>query len=999
MFFTKKRDSQTTDAQAQQAAPPQPVQQQQAIVDAPAPQDPVPAQNDQDQPKKSKLKGIDEYFSNQFRRILIAAASEAKESQAEDIDTEHLLLGLTTKEDPVIQKIFEELEINKEELEVEVRKKLKASKNPPEKAKFSPRSKTVLELSDRARREFRHHATSGEHMFLALVREGDGVAARLLKKMGIEDEKVTKSIEKIVGKGKETDSLSSNRRTPMLDQFGTDICEKAREGKIDPVVGRAEEIERTSQILARRRKNNPVLCGEPGVGKTAIVEGLAVKIVNGDVPETLKGKRIIEITMAGLMAGASKRGEFEQRVQGVLKEAAESAGEIILFIDEIHTIISSGDTGDVANIFKPALARGTLHCLGATTPAEYHQYIEKDAAMERRFQPVNVPEPSIDECFEIMQGIRDKYEAFHKVKISDEILELSIRMTSRYINDRFLPDKAVDLIDEAAAVAKMPSISAPQKIQRVQKEIDHLKGEREQAKKAINTQEIVRLEKLIKEKGEALSDLQEAYEEEKARAHDVIEEGHLMKVLSKWTGVPMSHMQSSESQKLLSLEDKIHERLIGQEEAVKAVAKAVRRGRSGLKKLNLPIGSFLFMGPTGVGKTEIAKTLANVLFGMEDAMIRFDMSEFQEKHAVARLLGPPPGYVGYEAGGELTEAVRKRPFSLILFDEVEKGHPDVYRLFLQLLDDGRLTDNHGRTVSFKNTIIVCTSNLGALEIAEFLAVGLPEDESDKKIKLKELKDKIMPEIMKFFKPEMINRFDELVFFEPISRENAIKIVEIFLNDTRRALREKKMTIELTDAAKEVIVGTGFDPAFGARPLKRAIRKLIDDPLSEHLIRGDFGENDHIVSDAELVKRNADGTNDMKLVFFKGVRGMKLEPQQEEQGQSTNSLEDRLLSPEEMEKAAEEEANTEAVSEEQQLGQDGDQIVQDNDAGAVQDGAQVAQEGEQAMQTDNEQTTQTVEEAKQVSATEAQQSTSSVDQQSPPEQEEESFEDKIFGDIE
>lgn len=812
---------------------------------------------------KAHLAGIDEFFSDQFRRILIAAAAKAKAVSAQDIDTEFLLFGLIEKRDAVIDKILEKLGVNFEELSKALAETIKVSKNPPaEHVLFSPRSKNTLELCDKARREFSHHATSSEHLLLALVREGDGVAARILKKFGLTQENVVDAILKIVGKGQEKDVLKGNK-TPMLDEFGSDLCEKAREGKLDPVIGRGEEIERTIHILARRRKNNPVLVGEPGVGKTAIVEGLANRIVLGDVPESLKGKRIIEVSMNTLLAGASHRGEFEKRLQDLIQEARDAGGEVILFIDEIHTLISEGEN-DAANVFKPALARGELHCVGATTISEYHQYIEKDAALERRLQMVRVPEPSFDDTFQILQGLRDKYEAFHKVKISDEILRLAIMLTDRYINDRFLPDKAVDLIDEAATVAKMPSLSVPEKIKKLEKEIEHLQGEREQAKKNINMDQIMQIEKDLSAKEVELKEAKETFDEDKARSHDEVLESHLQEVLSQWTGMPLSNLKSSESEKLLKLEEQIHQHLIGQEEAVSAVCKAVRRGRSGLKKVNLPIGSFLFLGPTGVGKTQIAKTLAESLFGMESALIRFDMSEFMEKHAVSRLLGPPPGYIGYEKGGELTEAARKKPFSVILFDEVEKAHPDVFRIFLQLLDEGHLTDSHGRVVSFKNSIIICTSNLAAATIVDFVDSHRATTAEEGQKNSVELKKLIMPEIFEFFRPELVNRFDEMVIFEPLREEQMADIVDIFLQDTHRALNEKGLAINLTVGARKFIAEAGFDPQFGARPLKRALQKLIDDPLSEKILANEFVKGDSIFVDVE-----GQG-DDRRIVFEKNA---------------------------------------------------------------------------------------------------------------------------------
>lgn len=667
----------------------------------------------------TSLQSIDEYFSNSMRRILIFANEEAKNSHAIDIDTEHALMGLlrNAKTDQVLNRIFQGLKIDLDEITAETRQEIHPgkNKNPDEFLPFSARTKSALLKADMERRKWRHHATAGEHLLLGLL-SVEGVASKILKKHGITEESIGKEIMNIVGEGQEKDVLSGEN-TPLLDKYGIDLCQMAREGKIDPVVGRGDEIERTIHILARRRKNNPLLIGEPGVGKTAIVEGLANRIIHGDVPEVLKSKRLISLSINTLVAGASKRGEFEKRLEGVIKEAVRSAGEVILFIDEIHTILSDS-AGDAAQILKPPLARGEIHCIGATTLSEHHQHIEKDGAFSRRFQLVMVPEPSFDEAYQILMGSRDKYEAFHGVKIPETIVRLAITLSQRYVNDRYLPDKAFDLIDEAAAMARMPSISTPEKEKELEKEIAKLRAEQERAKGVVDVEELTRVEKKVADKVKELEDIRTMSEEAKSRSHDEISEEHVRRIISRWSGVPMEHVAGSEAERLMKLEDELHQRLIGQEFAVKTVAAAVRRGRSGIRKPKRPIGSFLFMGPTGVGKTEFAKTLGETLFGSEDTAIRFDMSEFMEKHAVSRLTGPPPGYVGYEKGGELTEAVRKQPYTILLFDEVEKAHPDVFNVLLQVLDDGRLTDNHGRTVTFKHTIIICTSNIGSMEISK-----------------------------------------------------------------------------------------------------------------------------------------------------------------------------------------------------------------------------------------------------------------------------------------
>ncbi|MBI5414742.1 ATP-dependent Clp protease ATP-binding subunit [Candidatus Peregrinibacteria bacterium] len=811
---------------------------------------------------------IDQYFSDSLRRVLIAAGSEAKTVKAPDIDTEHLLLGLLMKRDQVMEQMFEKFQVRPDELEQFVRERLNLGKEDPKKLTFSPRAKQALLFADEERRKYNHHATNPEHLLLALIREGEGVAAQTLKKFGIEMDLADSVVESVVGHGEEKDVLTGNGETPCLDQFGEDLCAKAREGKLDPVIGRSQEIERTVHILARRRKNNPVLIGEPGVGKTAIVEGLAFRIVTGNVPDILKGKRIVAVTINSLLAGASKRGEFEERLQKVIKEVINSKGDVILFIDEIHTLISEGST-DAANILKPPLARGELHCIGATTTGEYHQYIEEDAALERRFQPVTIPEPSVEETYEILQGVRDKYEAFHKVKISDEILKLAVKLSDRFVNDRFLPDKAFDLIDEASVMCKIPSLAMPENIKKLQHEIERLKSEEERAKQVINLEEITRLEKAIEAKQKNLEEEKQKISDEKATAHDEIQPEHLQKIISRWTGVPIENLSTSETEKLMSLQDEMHKNVIGQEIAINALAQAVRRSRAGIKDPTKPIASFLFMGPTGVGKTEVCKVLALNLFGTKESVIRFDMSEFMEKHAVSRLLGPPPGYVGYEKGGELTEAVRKHSYSIVLFDEVEKANPDVFNILLQILDDGRVTDNHGRLVSFKNTIIVCTSNLASKTISEAYQNGVPKEVDAKDKFFDSLRKRVLPELKQFFRPELINRFEDVIFFEPLTIEHIVKIVDIMIAKTKKLLAEKDITLHISNAAKKHIAENGgFDPEFGARPLQRAILRLVENPLSDSIIMGEFVQGDHVVVDAGKSE-----SGKAELVFKKGVRGM------------------------------------------------------------------------------------------------------------------------------
>ena len=822
---------------------------------------------------EQNLHAVDQFLSDAARRALILANDIAREKKAIDTDTEHFLAGILkmAEKDPILKKIFEHLKIKIEEISAETETEMKIGKNenPPKFLPFSARTKSVLLRADQIRREFRHHATATEHLLAALA-ENDGVAKTILKKFGADGEKIKSEIQKIVGLGTKKDVLAGGE-TPLLDQFGKDLCEAARAGKIDAVIGRSDEIERAIHILARRRKNNPLLVGEPGVGKTAIVEGLANRIVSGDVPEVLRGKRIVELSINSLVAGASKRGQFEERLEKAIKEVIKSEGEIILFIDEIHTLLGES-AGDAAQILKPPLARGEIHCIGATTIAEYHQYFDADPAFSRRFQVVNVPEPSFEETFEILKGSRDKYEAFHGVKISDEILRLIIRLAGRFLADRYFPDKAFDVLDEAAAIARMPAISAPEKEKILEHDLEKLNGELQRAKGVATLDEITKLQKKISETETELAELRQRAADEKTRRHDEVTADQVRKVIGQWSGVPMSHLAGSESARLLDLEKTLHEGLIGQDPAVKAVAAAVRRGRSGIRKPKRPIGSFLFLGPSGVGKTECAKVLAKTLFGTEESVIRFDMSEFMERHAVSRLTGPPPGYVGYENGGELTEAVRKKPYSIVLFDEIEKAHPDVFTLFLQILDDGRLTDNHGRTIFFKHTIIIGTSNLAAETITK--AFELFRDEKAEKPDdfpktaadlQKYLKEKTLPKILKFLRPEIINRFDEMVFFEPLSKPQLAKIIDLMLGETREMLGEKNIKLRLSEPAKNFLAEKGYDPAFGARPLRRAIQNFLEDPLATELIAGKFVDGDTIFVEV----------SDGKIIFQKGVSDKKV----------------------------------------------------------------------------------------------------------------------------
>ena len=859
----------------------------------------------------------EENFSEHTQKILSYATAEAQKKGNDLVGTEFILLALLDLTDEVLGKVIGKLNVNMEDIKEYVHYNLPGSgKLLKIEPGLSPRTKRVFDLAQEERLTMKHRYVEGEHLLLGLIKEGEGMGYQILKRFGLTYENVRAAILNVVGEGKSNNQYSQIS-TPLLDKFGEDFSNRAREGKLDPVIGRNEEIERVLQILSRRRKNNPVLVGDPGVGKTAIVEGMAYRMVTGDIPDVLKGKRIVGLSMMSLMAGASKRGEFEERLQNILKEVKATSGEVILFFDEMHTLISTDSSTDTANILKPVLARGEIQCIGATTTNEYHLYIEKDAALERRFQPVMVNEPSFDDTVEILKGLRDKYEAFHRVIIPDDVLIEAIKLSDRYIFDRFQPDKAIDLIDEAGAATRLPSFAAPKKVQQLEEKIAQFTKELETAKRNNAADDITRAEEKIAEEQKKLDETKEEISKEKAQTHDTITKETLRSIIAKVTGIPLRHLKESESERLLKMEDYLHQRLVGQNLAVKLVSQAIRRGRAGLKKANKPIGTFLFMGPTGVGKTELAKTLAEYLFGTEDAMIRFDMSEYMEKHSYFRLIGAPPGYVGYEEGGQLTEAVRKKPFSVVLFDEIEKAHKDIFNLFLQIFDDGRLTDSKGHTVHFKNTIIICTSNVGSTKIqqkmSEFLAsreqaqrqqnTGKPGKKKEEKIKVSvepeqkqgeqnpdnlpaiveeketaivestennsipaksgqdqgkedllkdtfmdQLKKELTEDLKEFLRPEMINRYDEIVIFEPLTKEHIIKIVDVMIKETVNNLKEQEISMTISTAAKEKLGEMGYDPVFGARPLKRVIQEMIDTPLSDLLIAGTIIAGDKIWCD-------------------------------------------------------------------------------------------------------------------------------------------------------
>jgi len=791
-------------------------------------------------------------LTQRANQVVLGAANKAREKRVQYIDTEHLLWALLS--DSGIYQLLSELKISLNELQAEVEKNLKVDNydSPPQ---FSPRVKKVLDLSLSAARSLNFEFISPEHLLLALVQEKEGLGAKILNNFGVTVEVLNK---KILGKSEGIGDEKKKLNT--IDLYCQDLTAQALEGKLDPVVGRASEIERIIHILSRRTKNNPCLIGDAGVGKTAIVEGLAQRIAKGDVPESLVGKKILSLDLMSLVAGASHRGDFEERLKNLLKEIKTGSGQVILFIDEIHNMVGAGageeGTLDASNILKPSLARGELQTIGTTTVTEYRRYIEKDPALERRFQPVLVAEPSAEVAIEMLKAIRDKYEAFHKVSISDEAIEAAVRLSQKYIGDRFLPDKAVDLIDEAAAAVRLPAISLPEEIKSLQDKIKRLEGERAEAEKIADKIKVESLSKEVEEMQRVLGEKTKAFEEKKSTTTNVVTPRIIAEVVSRWSGIPVSRLTESESEKLLKLEELIHKRYIDQDEAVNAIAEAVRRGRAGLTSGKRPIGSFIFMGPTGVGKTELAKALAEILFGSPDLMVRMDMSEYMERHEAAKLIGAPPGYVGYEEGGQLTEAVRRHPYSVVLFDEIEKAHPDIFNILLQILDDGRLTDNKGHVISFKNTIIICTSNIGTGLIQKSLVAGSvpnfksPTEEEKKQADQKfiQLAVKLLEELKKFFRPEMLNRFDEVVVFRPLTGEILLKITELQVSALTKLLLEQNVRLQITPAAREQVARLGYDPLFGARPLRRTLQREVENQISSLLIRGEVKSGETILVD-------------------------------------------------------------------------------------------------------------------------------------------------------
>ncbi len=800
-----------------------------------------------------------ERFTERARRVVLHAQREAMRLRHNVVGTEHLLLGLTKEEEGVAAKALETLGVNLDKVRMEVEKIIGVGDQVIlGEVPFTPRAKRVLELALDEARQLGHNYIGTEHILLGLIREGEGVAAQVLKNLGVDLENARKQVFTLLGgnvsAGFTGQMAGGPSKTQTLNQFGRDLNEFAKMGKLDPVIGREKEIERVIQVLSRRTKNNPVLIGEPGVGKTAVVEGLAQKIVAGNVPEILRNKRVVVLDMGAMIAGSKYRGEFEERMKKVLEEIG-NAGDVILFIDEIHTLVGAGAAEgaiDAANILKPVLARGELQCIGATTLDEYRKYVEKDAALERRFQPIIVGEPSTEESVLILQGLRDRYEAHHRVKITDEAINAAVDLANRYISDRFLPDKAIDLMDEASSKVRLQTTITPPNLKDLEDQITQVQKEKEAA---IGNEEFEKAAKLRDEEQKLRARLDEEknnWKNQQGRVEPKVTEEEIAEVVASWTGIPVTKLKEGETERLLHLEDILHQRVIGQEEGIQSVSKAVRRAMAGLKDPKRPVGSFIFLGPTGVGKTELAKALAEALFGDENAMIRIDMSEYMERHTVSRLVGAPPGYVGFEEGGQLTERVRRKPYSVILMDEIEKAHPEVFNILLQVMEDGRLTDAQGRTVDFKNTVVIMTSNVGAnlVERSGNIGFQVQDEEENEVVNYERMKERILDELKRTFRPEFLNRIDDIIVFHPLNKEQLQEIIDLMLKNLRSQLEERGLSLKVNPEAKEIIHKEGYDPLFGARPLRRAIQRLVENPLADELLRGAFKEGDQIIVTAQ-----------------------------------------------------------------------------------------------------------------------------------------------------
>jgi len=811
-------------------------------------------------------------FTERVRKVLAMAREEAARLHHEYVGTEHILLGLIREGEGVAAAVLQNLSVDLDEIQSKIEetvKKGKAGQSTGPDLPYTSRAKKVLELAMSEARELNHSYVGTEHLLLGLLREEKGIAAQVLTDAGVNLDAARAETLRLLGtelpqggaaasQGGGSPSVSAPKgekksKTPALDHFCRDLTQLAAEGQLDPTIGRAKEIQRVMEVLTRRKKNNPVLIGEPGVGKTAIVEGLAQLIANGECPESLRDHRVLSLDMAAVIAGTKYRGQFEERLKAVMNEIAQNKN-IILFIDELHTLVGAGAAEgaiDASNMLKPALARGELQCVGASTLNEYRKYIEKDGALERRFQTVIVDPPSVEETVEILKGLRKKYEDHHRVTIPDTALVSASKLSERYITDRFLPDKAIDVIDEAGARARLAAQAPPPEVAELKDKLEGVNGEKEAAVRDQNFERAASLRDRERELQGDIRRKQEEWEKRRQSHRPVLGEEEISFIVSRWTGIPVTRLQEAETARLLRMEEELHEQVIGQDEAIKAIARSIRRSRAGLKDPMRPIGSFIFSGPTGVGKTELARALAKFLFADASALIRVDMSEYMEKFSVSRLIGAPPGYVGYEDSGTLTKAVRRKPYSVVLLDEIEKAHPDVFNILLQVLDEGHLTDNYGRVIDFKNTVVIMTSNVGARDITKGRSLGFT---SDDKVTFERMSEKVKEEMQRVFNPEFLNRLDEVIVFHPLSREHVAQIVGVLFKDVQRRLTEEELTLRLTEGATELLVKNGYDESFGARPLKRAIQRFIEDPLSEKILLGEFAKGDEIEVDV-----SADGT--------------------------------------------------------------------------------------------------------------------------------------------
>ncbi|HEX3029401.1 MAG TPA: ATP-dependent Clp protease ATP-binding subunit [Clostridia bacterium] len=795
-------------------------------------------------------------FTEKAEKAISYSQDSAMQLGHNYVGTEHLLLGLVKEGTGVAARVLQTQGITEDKVLRHIEELIgRGAESQEQPLGFTPRTKRVLELSFKEARRMGHNYIGTEHLLLGIMKEGESVAVRILMDLNVDPQKLLNELVKMLSEEGpsatgEPKANTSYTNTPTLNQFGRDLTEMAREGKFDPVIGRDKEIERVIQILSRRTKNNPCLIGEPGVGKTAIAEGLAQKIIEGNIPEILKDKRVVTLDLSSMVAGAKYRGEFEERLKKALDEIRK-AGNVILFIDEMHTIIGAGAAEgaiDASNILKPSLARGEIQVIGATTLNEYRKHVEKDAALERRFQPITVGEPTEEEAVEILKGVRDKYEAHHRVKITDDALEAAVKFSARYITDRFLPDKAIDLIDEAASRVRLKSFTAPPDLKQLEEKFEDLKKEKEDAIRCQEYEKAARIRDEEQKIKNELDNLKNQWVKKNQTKTDTVSEEEIAEIISSWTGIPVKRLAEEESERLMKMEDVLHVRVIGQDEAVKSISKAIRRGRVGLKDPKRPIGSFIFLGPTGVGKTELSKALAEALFGDENAMIRVDMSEYMEKHSVSRLVGSPPGYVGYDEGGQLTEKVRRKPYSVLLFDEIEKAHPDVFNILLQILEDGRLTDAQGRLVDFRNTVIIMTSNVGARLITEPKRLGFSAASDEKTKNYDDMKNNVMGELKRTFRPEFLNRIDDIIVFHPLDEEHLKKIVGLMIDTLAKRLKQNAITLEVSDEAKVFLAKKGFDQVYGARPLRRSIQSMVEDRLAEEMLEGKVKSGDKVMID-------------------------------------------------------------------------------------------------------------------------------------------------------